>query len=223
MKLTRANLLIARQAATENSRCTLEAIYVTPNETVVTNGVSLTCVTTLQRSLPVKQRETFKPFLISPYAALVAAQSINTRKDATVMEATAEIGIKAAVDSTPDRVELTNTDRNGNETVRSSDAVEGRYPDWKRVIPSSDGGTRIFLDAKYLRDVCDHAISMQRQPRGPAVIELNCFNDDRSIRIDYTDGKQFATAVISGRTEPENGAISAQLATLETISEPTSR
>lgn len=191
MKLTRANLEIAKQAATSESRYTLQAVLVTPNETVTTDGHRLTRVTTPQRFAAAAERATFEPFCLAAPDALAALKRLATRKTAQPHETT------VAIANAGESVTLTTEDAARNPTSSSHNRPTGQFPDFERVIPKPDKRTaRVYLDPRYLRDICDHAISMQRGEK-QGRLELAIYDEESAIRIDYaSEAGQFATAVV---------------------------
>jgi DNA polymerase III sliding clamp (beta) subunit (PCNA family) len=160
---TKSNFQIAKLAAKDSSRFTLAGIYITPVETVVTDGKRLTRVKAAERG------GDFAPFLMS------AAQAIDAAKHAG----------KGTATFAPD------THSNGHVTVQAgavtltADKPVGSFPDYQRVIPSlDDTWQRITFDPKLMKEILDlHAAG------GPAVT-MYMKNNGSAIVLETTGGAQ---------------------------------
>jgi DNA polymerase III sliding clamp (beta) subunit (PCNA family) len=159
---TKNNFQIAKLAAKDASRFTISGIYITPAETVVTDGKRLTRVKAAERGAD------FPPFLMG------AAQALDTAKHAAKGTAT------FAAD----------THVNGHVTVQAgsvtltADKPVGSFPDYQRVIPPVDHTWhRITFDPKLMKEILDlHAAG------GPAVTMY--FKDGSAIVLETTGGTQ---------------------------------
>jgi DNA polymerase III sliding clamp (beta) subunit (PCNA family) len=152
---TKNNFQIAKLATKVESRFALKGIYITPFETVVTDGRRLTRVKSAERS------GDFEPFLMS------ASQALDVAKHAS----------KGTATFAPD------THTNGHVTVQAgaatltADKPVGSFPDYKRVIPQiDDTWRRITFNPKLMGEILDlhaaggDAVTMYVQDNGSAIV-----------------------------------------------------
>ena len=159
---TKNNFQIAKLAKKE-SRFNVKGIYVTPVETVVTDGVRLTRVKSAERG------GDFTPFVMSAAQALDAAKNV----------------AKGTATFAPD------THINGHVTVQAGAAIltaekpAGSFPDYQRVIPSVDETwQRITFDAKKMKELLDiHA-------DGGSAVTMYVKDGRSAIVLETTGGTQ---------------------------------
>lgn len=200
MLLNKHNLNIAKLAPKEASRFNVNAIRVTPNETVVTDGHYMMVVSTVALSADtfpnnpdsgLTVRDDFAPFNLNAKAALAAAASLPKRTPIPVL------GCAAVAMNGDLKPKLLTTDL---EQVQTFPADEGSFPDWQRVMPKADDMPFVIgLDARLLRPLLEQFIAFQDSKRQPAVVDFR-FKDARSAilmttRTDRSDG-QTMTAVL---------------------------
>jgi DNA polymerase III sliding clamp (beta) subunit (PCNA family) len=191
--LNRHNLDIAKLAATEEGRYTITGIFVTPKETVVTDGTLLVKVTTPKttaESFPEMAHvepatDEFEPFVLSKRAALEVAKAIPKSKHLPALE-------QAAVSA--------ETDKNGESVLYTHDLefprvfrerkLAGNFPDFERVIPAPERATfTIGLNADLLVKMLQTALRFKADKRAPCV--KFSFSDEKSaVRIDATNDQE---------------------------------
>lgn len=130
--LTKQNLTLAKLASKGTSRFAINGIYVTPAETVATDGLQLTRLTVKAEPLPPVAEpglakgavpvDDWTPFVMPAAAALDAAKKM-AKTGAFVAAETADNGHSALIV--------------GNEVLRAQKS-DAKYPDYQRCIPKID-------------------------------------------------------------------------------------
>jgi len=140
----------------KGDRYELDGIYITPSETVATDGFRLIRVKSIKGNLndypklPAgkQPKNNFQPFILSSQTALKIASELSKIKTTIPILENAVI-TRAKKES----VEITFTDL---ETFQSITArpKEATYPNYKEIINKREG-KRILLDVKLLKDIVD--------------------------------------------------------------------
>jgi predicted DNA-binding transcriptional regulator AlpA len=210
MLLNKHNLNIAALCSKEQSRFTLNALYVTPTATVETDGQQMVLVTlppeTKAETFPElpnspKAVDDWKPFLLPASEAAVISKALPKKSTIPVLQC-------AAVTD--------ETDANGHSAIAITDLEmarvfrtkkpEGNFPDYERVIPKSEAAEfQISLNAAILAKIMKQIESFQPDNRTPAC--TFSFSDAKSpVRIDATggDNQQLTAVVMPMRAGIEN-------------------
>jgi len=147
------NFSIARFGGTRED---LDGVYITPSETVATDGFRLIRVKSIKKDLSdypqlpagKQPKSNFQPFILPSQTALKIAGELSKIKTTIPILENAVI-TRAKQDS----VEITFTDL---ETIQSIMArpKEATYPNYKEVINRREG-KRFLLDVKLLKDIVD--------------------------------------------------------------------
>jgi hypothetical protein len=147
--LNKHNLEIAELASKDESRFTLNAIYVTPEATVETDGHQLVMVTTPDidaESFPatpgVTPTKKFKPFLLDAETALKIAKAIPRK---TTLPVLACVAIGSESDKEPPKAAKGEDQQPGTAVLAVNNLespqvfqpkkMKGNFPDYERVIP----------------------------------------------------------------------------------------
>jgi len=156
MLYNKYNFTIAKFGGNEN-RPELDGVFITPSETVATDGFRMIRVKSIKKDLgdypqlPAGKapKTNFQPFILNKKTALKIASELAKIKEATLPILENAVITRAKKDS----VEITFTDL---ETIQSIMArpVEGKYPNYKEIINKREG-RKIVLDTKLLKDIID--------------------------------------------------------------------
>ena len=209
--LTKHNLSVATLASKSESRFTLQGIYVTPQETVVTDGHLLVAVGTSALKadqFPTRQgtpaaTDDWKPFILDAADAKRALVALPKKSTIPVLECAAvlvEEGEMATIVST-------DLERSTPLTVRRGSK---QFPDYKRVIQyqASAPGEEEFsacFNAAILGDLFSWIAKANGSKRGDSGA-TDCvlrFNGSReAMRVDSrTAGGEAITALVSPMRE----------------------
>jgi hypothetical protein len=200
--LNKHNLAIASLASKEESRFTLNAILVTPECTIETDGHQLVMVTT-PKDVPVDSFPQvpgippatldFKPFLLPAAEAQKIAKSLPKK---TTIPALLHAGISTPADDSEDNLIFV-TDPEAAQSFRIR-KVKGNFPDHNRVMPKPDDSRfQIALDARLLRTVLGTLDSFV-DSRQNAPVRFYFKSPNEALRIDADNGEtgQHMTAVV---------------------------
>jgi hypothetical protein len=172
MKLTKTDLLLAKQAAKDDNCHSLNRLRIEPGKVVVCDGALLTIAKRPHKG------DGFEPYHIPASDALDIAKRTN--------------GDGASVVRQGETVTATT----GN-TVSEHKPDDRPYPDYERCIPKlADAKARVCISANYLKAICEHALQVQKGERYPDV-HLALYGNEESVRIDYTDHREEPTRVTS--------------------------
>lgn len=209
--INRHNLAIAIACQKEGNRYTTQSILVTPNETVATDGHRL-----LRVSNPPSEAEHF------PYSETFAASDSYPEfqlpaKDAKLIEkqlpnkpAFPVLGCVA--------IDGARTAKNGNAYFGISDGghvreiavskPEGKFPDWKGVMPTGEPTFQITVDAAIIADILTLAAKAIPDPKKTlAPVTLTFYAPDQAFRIDgvlKTTEQQWTAVVMPLRPDAKN-------------------
>lgn len=185
--LNKHNLNVAKAASPEESRFTLNAIRVTPKETIATDGHILVRCTTPKGvnavdfpEVPGQPAATdeFVPFNLPAKAALEAVKALPKKNTYPIIQ-------NAAV-SVNGHAQVMVTDLENPRTFR---AVEGSFPDYERVIPDLAKSTfSISLDAALLRTICEQVIGFKGKDQ--AIVKLWFEKNDRAVYFRSAGGDE---------------------------------
>jgi len=212
MNINKNNLLVAKAASTDDTRCALQTIYFDTDGTVATDGHKLVKVgypsqvdhDSLPVVLPKGDIKNIKPFLI-PSSCVPALAKIQPKvKNLPVLE-----NIFLDVDR---------TNANGSAHFSATDLtsisnpeikkVDAQFPDYKKVfpIPQEESGEmkdtgkepllEIVFNPELLRDTCDIAVKM-----GLVGCKFNFFGANHPALITGTnsDDQEFTALVMPKR------------------------
>lgn len=231
--LNKHNLSIANLASKEESRFTLNAIYVTPEYTVETDGHQLVMVTTPKEPervegeaspLPAIPNFThdpaFKPFLLPSKDALEIVKSIPKKPFLDLLEHVF-VGTRythKTIDGPDTKVtehaSLAVTDLESPRTF-SPVIPAGTFPDYTRVVPRKENADlAIAISVNLLGPVIKQFQSFMKEERsGAAIFRFTrprvdrSFVDSRTVRIDATNElHQTMTAVVMPMRMEESDA-----------------
>lgn len=198
--LNKLNLAVAQFASTEESRYTLQAIQVTPDATVATDGHRLMWVSTdsvesenfpVVAGMPGTMTDSFAPFLLAREAALRIAKVTPTKEKIPVLNHVAVAQTES--DGETSRA-LAVTDLE-NPQVFPVKSVTGTFPSYEAVIPRfEDAKFRICLNASYLAEIAKFAMQFDDARRNFPVL-LSFYSADGPMRFDATKDGQGMTAV----------------------------
>ncbi len=205
--LNKHNLSITQFATRDESRYTLNAILVTPKETVATNGFTLARVTTPKglkvENFPVtpgvKPSTTFRPFNLPLDAADTIRKAIPKKTTIPILDNVMIDGKATDAkpdDGTPDCAVLAVNDLENPQVFRPR-KEEGKFPNWQAVIPKREGAKAVFtLDARYLAKLAAW-VAKFADPRAPQIC-IRYYAKDKSIRFDAhtEDGQEFVGVIM---------------------------
>lgn len=211
--LNKHNLAVHQFATKDASRYSCNCIYVTPHETVATQGTILVKVSTPKldpANFPpvdgVKPSATFKPFLLSVDAAKQIEKAIPKRCSLPILS-NVMIDGKATdakpTDGTPDWAVLAVSDLENPQVFRPMKGA-GQFPKWQAVVPKrEDAKFGICLDARLLAKLVQFAARFvdDREPE----VRIRFYDDGKAIRLDARniDGQEF-TGVLMPRRGPDD-------------------
>ncbi len=204
--LSRTNLAIASLASGEASRFTLNGILVTPTETVVTNGHTMTICPTPDvdvDSYPelhnFKATKEFTPFIMPQKVALDLLKQIPKNSTHPVL-----MNVAIGTGATTDHVQVATTDLQ-TQNVQQISPLTGNYPDYKRVIPKDeDLQFSITLSGEYIRDIVNIHIKHQDVKRGSTPVVLK-FRDSQHAMVIESRGDTPLKSVIMPHRQEGNG------------------
>lgn len=157
----RKQLEIVKVACRDINRQALNGIHVDGNVAIVSDGHTLLRVESEQVASVewpangVKWSDNDKPFTIPLATAEKALKNIPKKVGGKILTSIA-IGLKEVPTGEPDRVVCQTTDMDITDNVESV-TVDGKFPDFKRVIPEVEDNPeyqRVGISAKYLMDMC---------------------------------------------------------------------
>ncbi|HYT08947.1 MAG TPA: hypothetical protein VEL77_14985 [Rugosimonospora sp.] len=215
MLLNRHNLNIAALCSKEASRFSLQALYVTPQATVETDGhqlVSVTLAPGLQaESFPEppntpKAVDEWKPFLLPASEALAIAKALPKKSKIPALEC-------AAVTD--------ETDGHGHSAISVTDLEfarvfrtrkpEGNFPDYERIMPKLKNATfQVAFDAALLVRVLNRIVAFQQgqgnaKGGNPATVTFSFTDKNHAVRLDAKGGEdQQLTAVVMPCSLPKD-------------------
>jgi DNA polymerase III beta subunit-like protein len=189
--VNRNNLKIADLAPTAVNRSavnryTLNALCVTRQETVVTNGDYLVRV-----SLPKANGNGFPQIATHPKESGDWEQVLiptDVAKDACRIipkKQTIPILNNAMIAVQDERVIVAATDLDKSPMVESR-MVDGNFPNWKACIPETQPTMQITLSANYLAQLCKSVIDFKGD-RDRALVRLQLWSENKVIRLDASD------------------------------------
>jgi len=157
----RKQLEIVKVACKDIHRQALNGVHVDGNVAIVTDGHTLLKVESEQvpsdewPANGIKWSDNDKPFTIPLKTAEKALKNIPKGVDGNILNSIA-IGLKEVPTGEPDKVVCQTTDIATTDNVESY-VVDGRFPDFKRVIPEVEDNPeyqRVGISASYLRQMC---------------------------------------------------------------------
>lgn len=207
MLLNRHNLNIAALCSKDPSRFALNAIYITPQATVETDGHQLVSVTLppglTAESFPAPPNtpsavDDWKPFLLPASEALAIAKALPKKSALPVLQC-------AAVTD--------ETDNNGHSAISVTDLEfarvfrtrkpEGNFPDYGRILPKLEAATfQVSFNAALLVRVLNQVVAFQQgqgNAKGghPATVTFSFVDANHAVRLDAKGGEdQRLTAVV---------------------------
>jgi hypothetical protein len=213
--LNKHNFEVANFVCKEESRYSLQAILVTPQATVATDGHRLVKVT-----VPADRKaedfpkadpsfhasDTFAPFLLPAESAKQIAKAIPKKQTIPILECVAIDGKQTDANGTA-HLAVTDLQTFTPFTVRKP---EGRFPNYESIIPKTGECTlSISVNPVYLMELCKSALEFQggRGAYNPKII-LRFRDANSSIRLECkpNDERQEWLAVLMpmrDESEPE--------------------
>ena len=198
--LNKANLLVTEFASKEESRYTMQAIQVTPEATIATNGYYLAWVSTSRMSpenFPVVEgfdggQKDFQPFLLDLGSAKQISKALPKNTTIPVL------GF-AAIHTTEDgdgkvhpQICVADLER---PQVFHPKVPDGKFPNYQAIMPKiEDEMFSIALDADYLVTIAK-AFAAFVPGKGRRVV-LRFYKPDEAVRLDATNGEQGMTVVL---------------------------
>ena len=212
--LNKHNLAIHQFATKEASRYAINAIHVTPKETVATDGFILARVSTPKRdpaNFPpvegVKPSATFKPFNLPVDAARTIEKAIPKKSTLPILSNVmidGEATDAKAKDGMPDCAVLAVSDLENPQVFRPR-KDEGNFPKWETVIPKrEDAKFAISLDARLLTKLTQFAAKFAADDRVHEV-RIRFYGADKPVRLDAQgeDGQEW-TGVLMPLRGPDD-------------------
>jgi hypothetical protein len=199
MLLNRHNLNIAKLASKVRSRFTLDAIRITPNETVVTDGHCLMTVSTVQ--LPASTFpdtangltpvDDWKPFNLSAKNALKALGNLPKRSTLPVLECAA-----ITINGDTNNPQVITNDLENTASYHCEESAS--FPDWERVMPKrEDMPFVIGLDARLLRALLDQFISLSESSAKTKVpVTFRFKNGNSAVLMESHNSEQKMVGVL---------------------------
>jgi len=158
--LGKRSLEIIKLACNDETRQALNGLYVDGDTTVVTDGHKL--IRVKSQSPPVCdwpangiKWTVEEPFIIDKKTVEKALKNI-PKKQAIPILHNAAVGLIKVEEGTAKKAVCQTTDLERTENIETR-TVDGKFPDYKRVIPDYENESeysRIGISAKYLMDVC---------------------------------------------------------------------
>jgi len=214
--LNKHNLDVAKFASKEESRYTMNAILVTPHETVATDGHRLVRVSLPKREdFPSRNGfealETWTPFLLPVKTAQNVAKAIPQRQTIPALEMVG-IGKPQGEDETTCELVVTDLEEWRTFAVRK---LTGTFPKWSQVIPQGEFAFEITVDASYLAEMAAAASKFTDAPTSSLTIRFRADHCDKAIRMDArrSDGQTWVGVLM-----PVRDAV--PLADLDTVPAP---
>lgn len=178
MLLNRSILGLAKLASKKQSRYTLQAIAVGKEQAVATDGHIMAVVQTKpmdDSAMPViegmapRTLADGEQVLVSAEAASAALKTIPKRSNLPILQ-NAAMGADG---------KLYTTDL---ENVSAfSHKVEGKFPDWKAVIPREAPVAEVSFDARKMIQLCDY---IKQFSDAPCAVRLTIYSTQTAIRLD---------------------------------------
>jgi DNA polymerase III sliding clamp (beta) subunit (PCNA family) len=178
MLLNKHNLAIAELAEKTSSRSFATGILVSKDGTVVTNGQYLVKVSLPNQDQQFPQVARFTEaadvgdFILLAADAKEIAKALPKKTKIPVLSC-AKIGEGNAI-------AVTDLD---TSRVFQPKAIEARFPDYQRVMPTEAPAMRMVFDAGYMEKLCK---SYSACGTAGAVIALDIFGPDRAMRLSGT-------------------------------------
>jgi len=149
MFLSKASLDVMSHASGSPTRPILTGVYVTDTVSVATDSYRLLEVShpvINPDDMPVQLQSTGEGSVIIPTVAIAKARANIPKKCALQCLHNVSVSIDDM------SVHLKTSDLETIDDV-SARAIEGKYPDYKQIIPSGEPKVRIAVSAKYLKDM----------------------------------------------------------------------
>jgi len=193
--LNKHNLAVAEFASKEESRYTLQAIQVTQDETVATNGHYIVRVDTpkadvnhfptVAGTVPTVEAESF---LLARQGALDMIKVLPKKQTIPILNH-AKVGVDAE-----GNVQAITTDLETHRpvTIRK---VTGQYPNWKALWPKKAPTVTVGVSAAYLAQLAKVAATYSEQS---CYMEISIWDAQSMIRLDAYDSNtnQHFTALL---------------------------
>ena len=154
---TKNQLLVGKASSNDAGRHALNGILVEGNKTIATNGHILIMNENLEPSeaweLNGVQWEEETPFIISNEAVKKALKNFpKVKKSDDKNRSRMAIGQSSSTGNVNiSAITMQNSD---NDKIESQ-AVDGRFPDYKRVIPDTTDYIKVGVNATYLKQICE--------------------------------------------------------------------
>jgi len=192
--LNKHNLAVAEFASKKESRYTLQAIQVTQDETVATNGdylvrvdtpkVDIDHFPTVVGTVPTVEAESF---LLARQGALDMIKVLPKKTTIPILNH-AKVGVDAE-----GNVQAITTDLETHRpvTIRK---VTGQYPNWKALWPKKAPTVTVGVNAAYLAQLAKVAATYA----GSCYMEISIWDAQSAIRLDAYDSStnQHFTALL---------------------------
>ena len=154
---TKNQLLVGKASSNDAGRHALNGILVEGNKTIATNGHMLIMNENLEANEPWSlngvQWEEETPFIISNEAVKKALKNFpKVKKSDHKNRSRMAIGQSSSTGNVNiSAITMQNSD---NDKIESQ-AVDGRFPDYKRVIPNTTDYIKVGVNATYLKQICE--------------------------------------------------------------------
>ena len=154
---TKNQLLVGKASSKDAGRHALNGILVEGNKTIATNGHILIMNENLEKIEPWHlngvQWEDETPFIISNEAVKKALKNFpKVKKGDNSNRSRMAIGQSKSSGLTDmSAITMQNSD---NDKIESQ-AVDGRFPEYKRVIPDTTDYIKVGVNATYLKQICE--------------------------------------------------------------------
>lgn len=202
--LNKHNFNIAQLASKGPGRFTYAGIYVTPQETIETDGhqmVRISAPKVHQEFPKVREIENavddFPPFFFPAETALAAAKALPEKVSAPVLK-------NATVAKQPGGEFVVGITDLKKHSVYPVPQEKRTYPDWQRVMPQRENAKfRTTFNAQLLEKVLATVRKTHGAPKSPAV-ELSFYGPEKAVRLDWSNadtGQENMAAVMPMRGE----------------------
>ena len=199
--LNKHNLAVHRFISKEDSRYTIKAIHVTPNETVATDGHSLVRVSTLKdhkaENFPpqrVRVTDQFKPFNL-PYEVAAKVEKAILKNRAIPVFNYAALELKEG-EPNGNNPTLFVTDMDSTQEFVSK-VISDKFPDWEMVIPKKAEATfTITVDPLKLAKLMTEAAKFTKGAYPQGSVKMRFVSDDKAVRLDAENASQTWTGVL---------------------------
>jgi DNA polymerase III sliding clamp (beta) subunit (PCNA family) len=168
---TKNQLLVSKASSKDATRPAINGVLVEGNKTIATNGHILIMNENLEKPEPWVLNgvgwESETPFIMGNEAVKKALKNFpKVKKDDTSNRSRMAIGqSKSAIILDMSALTFQNADNDKLE----SQPVDGRFPNYKQILPDTDTHLQVGIDSKLLKTICE---VMEKSGNGHMVLKI---------------------------------------------------